>query len=104
MDFELAERNIRLYDPCYAATAVLSETFGRDPVGWLTLYREILSGYDDVVGLTLGERQAAPYVVLANQLVCTAWFAGEGTYPELLETNRQMTCWLAAHFDQLQLC
>jgi len=103
VDFELAERNIRLYDPCYAATAVLSETFGRDPVGWLTLYREILSGYDDVVGLTPEERQAAPYVVLANQLVCTAWFAGEGTYPELLKINKQMTIWLVEHFAQLQL-
>ena len=26
IDFELAERNARIYDPCYAATAVLSET------------------------------------------------------------------------------
>ena len=28
LDFDLAERNARIYDPCYAATAVLSETFG----------------------------------------------------------------------------
>lgn len=28
IDFELSERNVRIYDPCYAATAVLSETFG----------------------------------------------------------------------------
>lgn len=27
VDFELAERNARIYDPCYAATAVLSESF-----------------------------------------------------------------------------
>lgn len=28
-DFELSERNLRIFDPCYAATAVLSENFDR---------------------------------------------------------------------------
>lgn len=28
LDFELSERNLRIYDPCYAATAILSECFG----------------------------------------------------------------------------
>ena len=27
IDFELSERNVRIYDPCYAATAILSESF-----------------------------------------------------------------------------
>ena len=35
IDFELAERNARIYDPCYAATAVLSETFGQNNDRWL---------------------------------------------------------------------
>ena len=35
IDFDLAERNVRIYDPCYAATAVLSETFGEENGKWL---------------------------------------------------------------------
>lgn len=27
LDFELTERNVRIFDPCYAATAILSETY-----------------------------------------------------------------------------
>ena len=60
-------------------------------------------GYDDVVRLTAEERQAVPYVLFANQLVCTAWFAEQEKYAELFETNKRMTLWLADHFDALHL-
>lgn len=105
LDFELSERNARLFDPCYGATAVLSES-GGDPKRWerwLEIYRNILRGYDSVVKLTEAEWQAAPYITLANQLVCVAWFSEQEKYTELLETNKQMTKWLAEHFEELKL-
>lgn len=102
IDFELAERNVRIYDPCYAATAVLSETFGKDPQGWLKICRDILLGYDNVVRLTPEERQAVPYVILANQFVCVAWFAGQEKYAELFEINRKMTLWLIEKMEDLK--
>ena len=89
IDFDLAERNTRIYDPCYVATAVLSECFGKDNGLWLEIYRNILRGYDSVACLTEEERQAIPYVRLANQFVCVAWFAGEDKYAELLDTNKR---------------
>ena len=101
IDFELAERNARIYDPCYAATAVLSETFDGNNEGWLDIYRDILWGYDSAVHLTDTERQAVPYVILANQFVCLAWFAEQEQYLELFETNRRMTKWLIDRFDAL---
>ena len=101
IDFELAERNARIYDPCYAATAVLSETFGEDNGGWLEIFRDILSGYDRVVKLTEEERRAVPYVILANQFVCVAWFAEQDKYREIFEVNRKMTHWLLARFGEL---
>ena len=101
IDFELAERNARIYDPCYAATAVLSETFDGSNEGWLNIYRDILWGYDSAVHLTDAERQAVPYVILANQFVCVAWFAEQEQYLELFETNRRMTKWLIDRFDAL---
>lgn len=30
LDFDLSERNIRIFDPCYAATAILSESYETD--------------------------------------------------------------------------
>ena len=103
IDFELTERNARIYDPCYAATALLSESFGRADDQWLQIYHNILRGYDQVVHLTEIERRAAPYILLANQLVCVAWFAQQEKHQELFETNKQMTLWLLQHFEQLRM-
>ncbi len=102
IDFELAERNARIYDPCYAATAVLSETFGRSNDKWLEIYRDILWGYDSVAHLTDAERQAIPYVILANQFVCVAWFAEQDKYAELFEINKRMTAWLIGKLEELK--
>lgn len=102
LDFELAERNVRIYDPCYAATAVLSETFGKENTGWLEIYRDLICGYDTVAHLTEAERRAIPYVLLANQLVCVAWFAQQEKYAEILEINKKMTVWLIEIFDRLR--
>ena len=102
IDFDLAERNARIYDPCYAATAVLSERFGKDNEKWLAVYRNIVCGYDSVAHLTDEERKAIPYVILANQFVCVAWFAGQDKYAELFETNKKMTIWLIDRFEELK--
>ena len=42
IDFELSERNLRIYDPCYAATAIVSENFAGERERWPALFREIL--------------------------------------------------------------
>ena len=96
----ILRRNVRIYDPCYAATAVLSERFPQD--NWLETYRNIILGYDSVVHLTEAERKAIPYVLLANQFVCVAWFGEQDKYRELFETNKQMTRWLLEKFEELK--
>jgi len=101
IDFELAQREVRIYDPCYAATAVLSETFDRDNEKWLGICRDLICGYDTVVHLTEAERKAIPYIILANQFVCVAWFSEQDKYRELCETNKRMTAWLMGMMDEL---
>ena len=103
IDFDLAERNVRIYDPCYAATAVLSETFGQHNEKWLDIYREIICGYDSVAKLSEEERRAIPYVILANQFVCVAWFAEQDKYAEIFETNKKMTLWLISELEELRI-
>ena len=102
IDFDLAERNARIYDPCYAATAVLSETFEQGKEKWLDICRDILRGYDSVAHLTEDERRAIPYTILANQFICVAWFSDQDKYAELLETNKKMTAWLIERFEELK--
>ena len=102
IDFELAERNVRIYDPCYAATAVLSETFGGNNDKWLEIYRDIICGYDSVAKLTEAERKAIPCIILANQFVCVAWFSEQDKYAEIFETNKRMTAWLIEKYEELK--
>ncbi len=105
LDFDLTERNIRIFDPCYAATAILSESFEADNTDklnqWIMIYKNILYGYDEVVKLSDSEWKAIPYVVITNQLISTAWFSEQEKYRELYETNKKMTEWMLQNFDDM---
>lgn len=105
LDFDLSERNIRIFAPCYAATAILSESFEADNTDklnqWIIIYKNILYGYDEVVKLSDNEWKAIPYVVITNQLISTAWFSEQEKYRELYETNKKMTEWMLHNFDDM---
>ena len=97
LDFELSQRNIRIYDVVYAAGAVLSETFADHKDAWIGCWHALMEGYAP----TDAEQKAAPLVLLGSQMVCVAWFAEQEKYRELFETNQKMTLWLLAHFTEL---
>lgn len=105
LDFDLSERNIRIFDPCYAATAILSESFEADNTDklsqWTIIYKNIMYGYDEVVKLSDNEWKAIPYVIITNQLISTAWFSEQEKYGELYETNKKMTEWMLHNFDDM---
>jgi AraC-like DNA-binding protein/Ser/Thr protein kinase RdoA (MazF antagonist) len=98
IEFEMSERSIRLFDPCYASTAILSESFvQRDAeklFKWVDIYKNIIYGYDSVCKLTKEEKQALPYVVFSIQMMCVAYFSNKDKYKELAETNKDMLKWL----------
>jgi len=93
--FELTEINVRLFDPCYAATAILSETLGHLPDAvtdhWPEVLSAIVEGYDEISPLTPEEKAAIPYVVCAIQMICMAYFSSQAQYKSLTETNVDMT-------------
>ncbi len=107
IDFELSEKNLRIFDPCYAATAILSESLEADNAEklqkWIQIYKNIIYGYNDVVKLTVEEKKAIPYVVLSNQLLALAWFAEQEKYKDLYETNKKMTEWMVSEWEELQI-
>ena len=47
-------------------------------------------------------QKSLPHVILANQFVCVAWFAGQDKYAELFEINKKMTLWLIERFEELK--
>lgn len=105
IDFDLAEINFRIYDPCYYLTSVLSEqimTENFDGEKWLVLMKELLIGYHQVVKLTDAEKTAIPIVMLANQFICVAYFSDYQKYAHLVEVNKKMTLWLIENLAELK--
>lgn len=107
IDFELSERNIRIFDPCYAATAILSENFDENDCDklekWLSIFKNIIIGYDSICKLSVEERQAIPYVICAIQMICVAYFADMDKYNELEEVNKKMLVWLYKSREYLEV-
>lgn len=107
IDFELSEKNLRIFDACYAATAILSESFTQSDYDmlekWIEVYKNIIYGYDSVVSLSDAERKAIPYVLLSNQLICIAWFSEQDKYKDIFEANVKMTEWMIEVWNRLQI-
>ena len=99
IDFDLSERNVRLWDPCYCATGLLSERRDVDNIygKWPDILEGILHGYDSVNPLTTEEKQAVFYVICSIQMVFVAWLeAQEGdAFDELAKTNREMLSFIS---------
>lgn len=107
VDFDLSQRSIRIFDPCYAATAILSETFEENNNGkmtkWFEIYKNIIYGYDGIVNLTSEEKQAIPYVLLSIQIICVGYFNEKEKYKELAKVNIVMLKWLIENRNLLDI-
>lgn len=90
IDFDLSEINIRLWDVCYFATGILSESSDEEYEKWPEILAGILRGYDLEAKLTLEEKQAVFYAICSIQMICIAFFESNNIYKELAKTNRQM--------------
>lgn len=89
-DFDLSECNVRLWDPCYCATGILSEGTDRMYEIWLEILKSILHGYNRINPFTSEEKQAVYYVICSIQMICVAFFESCDEYKELAKTNRAM--------------
>ena len=98
IDFDLSRRCVRIFDPCYAMTAVLSEVFEQDGLpwqeNWPAFCRSVLAGYGSVSPLSEAEKAAVPTMILGNELLCLAAFIGSSKYRSIYETNRRMLPYL----------
>ena len=88
-DFDLSECNIRLWDPCYCATGILSEGHDAMCAIWLDILKSLLQGYNKENPLLRQEKQAVYYVICSIQMICVAYFESCDEYKAcLLYTSR----------------
>jgi len=106
IDFDLSERNIRLWDPCYCATGILSEWRGVEDIQakWPAVLEGILRGYDSVNPLTAEEKQSVYHVICSIQMVFAAWCEGQRPkeLKELAKTNRDMLRYIVRQEDKIR--
>lgn len=98
VDFDLSRRFVRIFDPCYTITAVLSEIFERDDLpwreNWPAFCKAVLEGYDSVSPLTEAEWAAVPTMLIGNEVLCLAAFAGSSKFRDVFEVNARMLPWM----------
>lgn len=97
IDFVISERNVRLFDPCYCATGILSEAETIIPDGydqWPEIFSGIITGYNRIAKLTAAEKQAIPYIIYSIQMIFIAWLDQRDEYKEIAIQNRNMLDWL----------
>lgn len=79
IDFDLSQRNIRIFDLCYFLLGLLSEeeklqvTEGE----WFDFLKFVFQGYENTLPLTEVEKKAVPYVMECIELLFVAWFDSE---------------------------
>lgn len=102
IDFDLSEVNIRIFDICYCATAIWSETFVDENVDneiWLEIFNNIVKGYNNISPLTNEEKSALKYVVYSIQIICIAYFSKFDKYETLTKINVDMLNYLVHNYN-----
>ena len=76
IDFDLSQRNIRIFDLCYFMLGLLSEEEVLDisEEQWFSILSNFFAGYEQEQELMAEEKKAVPYVMEAIELLFMAWF------------------------------
>lgn len=96
VDFDLTEVNVRIFDICYCATAILSECFNNQInfKVWQKILNNLIKGYNRIDKLSEYEIEAIPYVIYSIEIICIAYFSKYDKFEELTERNISMLKWL----------
>jgi len=104
IDFDISERNVRVFDPCYCATGILSEA-GNIADGyekWPEILKGIIKGYDSVCHLTSEEKQSILYVIYSIQMIFIAYLDGREEEKDVAIENRKMLLWIWQNADKFK--
>lgn len=76
IDFDLSQRNIRIFDICYFLLGLLSEEVKLEITReqWFIIVKNVFAGYESKVELTADEKYAIPYVMECIELLFVSYF------------------------------
>lgn len=79
IDFDLSQRNIRIFDICYFLLGLLCEEEKSDfsEEMWLPFLENVFAGYESRLALSEMEKRAVPYVMECIELLFMAYFERE---------------------------
>lgn len=76
IDFDLSQRNIRIFDICYFLAGLLAEetddAFTKED--WLESVKLLIAGYESIIVLSPEEKSAIPCVMECIEILCAAYF------------------------------
>jgi len=103
IDFDISEMNVRIFDPCYCATGILSEaceiTDGYEK--WPEILKGVINGYDNVCPLSDEEKSSILYTIYSIQMIFIAWLNGRDEEKSMAMENRKMLLWIWENSDKL---
>ncbi len=78
IDFDLSQRNIRIFDVCYFLAGLLAEetddAFTKKE--WLEITKSVIAGYESMSQLSSEEKKAIPCVMACVEILFAAYFIG----------------------------
>ncbi len=76
IDFDLSQRNIRIFDLCYFLLGLWSEEEKMEITEklWFEFMRDVINGYERKLKLSETEKRAIPYVMECIELLFVAYF------------------------------
>jgi Ser/Thr protein kinase RdoA (MazF antagonist) len=98
IDFDLSQKNVRLFELCYMTLSLLIDNYTNEERcrQWFEIYENIFKGYEEFCPLTEDEKEAAPYMFMCIELLFTAFFLTIGQ-ADLSKNAQNMLEWLYAN-------
>lgn len=76
IDFDLSQRNIRIFDICYFLTGLLAEetedTYTKTE--WIANVKSVVMGYESIISLSATEKDAIPCVMESIEILFVAYY------------------------------
>ncbi len=102
IDFDLSQKNIRIFDLCYFLTGLLSEEEKIDisKETWLEVVQRVFSGYESKNKLSHEEKSIVPCVMMCIELLFMAWFE-EQEDVQCVENAHSIYLFVKDHEDEI---
>ena len=103
LDFDLYQKNVRVYDICYMRTSQLVDNYrDSDRVSiWREIFKGIVNGYDKTMKLTENERLAIPYLFVLIEVGFVGFFSETGRSDTAVSCMK-MTEWFYQNRDLIK--